>query len=116
MSERQHKAGKTNGIYAVVLPAFVLLGRAMPDEYVRRTIGPRLQSQRCNRVEDRFSDAIKVWFAENQQSNDPRFTCGWHGRHERGGQKQNRRLRLGKSITAYRRRPDQQRITSIFSK
>lgn len=53
---RQHKAGKTNGIYAVCFARFVLHGASdVPDEYVRRTIGARrLQSQRCNRVEDRL--------------------------------------------------------------
>ncbi len=40
--------------------------------------------------------------------------AGWHGHHERGGQKQNRRLRLGKSITATGGGLIQQRITSIF--
>ncbi len=37
---RQHKAGKTNGIYAVCFARFVLHGASdVPDEYVRRTIG-----------------------------------------------------------------------------
>ncbi|ELO0888480.1 class II fructose-bisphosphate aldolase [Escherichia coli] len=72
---RQHKAGKTNGIYAVCFARFVLHGASdVPDEYVRRTIGPGVcKVNVATELKIAFSDAIKAWFAENQQSNDPRF-------------------------------------------
>ena len=60
---RQHKAGKTNGIYAVCSAHPLVLHGAsdVPDEYVRRIIEPGVcKVNVATELKIAFSDAIKV--------------------------------------------------------
>ena len=46
----------------------------VPDEYVRRTIELGVcKVNVATELKIAFSDAVKAWFAENPQGNDPRY-------------------------------------------
>ena len=87
----------------VVSVPLVLHGASdVPDDDVRRTIELGVcKVNVATELKIAFSGAVKAWFAENRRATIRVSTCGLHGCHERRGQKQNHRVRLGEPIAAH---------------